>query len=143
VVAEVTQQVFPARAETLRDVLGFVTEARGWARLSDQRSNEFQLAIEEAFVNICRHGSATPVESVIVRVRASDDAVEVEIEDCGSPFNPLTAPAPTRPHGLEEAPIGGLGIQLMQRMADDIRYSRQQSRNILTLIVHTSSGGDS
>ena len=37
--------------------------------------------------------------------------------------------------GIEDRPIGGLGIFLVRKLMDDVRYTRQDGRNVLTLVM--------
>jgi anti-sigma regulatory factor (Ser/Thr protein kinase) len=53
--------------------------------------------------------------------------------DDGLPFNPLTLPEPRIHVPIEERGIGGLGIHLLRKIADDLHYSRTDGKNRLTL----------
>ena len=55
------------------------------------------------------------------------------IEDHGPAFDPTHAPDPELPTRLEDATIGGLGIQLMRRFAQSMNYQRRDGINKLTL----------
>jgi len=72
---------------------------------------------------------------ITVDVHASPDTVQIRIVDDGRPFNLLDAPLRPPPTSLEDAPIGGLGIQLIRAYARDIRYRRVADRNELVLTV--------
>ena len=54
----------------------------------------------------------------------------------GSPSTPLVAAPPQLKRDLENCDIGGLGIHLIRRLVDDVRYTRRSNRNELTLIKH-------
>lgn len=51
----------------------------------------------------------------------------------GAPFDPLTATPPDFARGLEEREIGGLGIHLIRKMMDTVRYKRCGDKNIVTI----------
>jgi len=36
---------------------------------------------------------------------------------------------------LEERPVGGRGIYLIKKMTDEMRYTREDGRNILSLFI--------
>ncbi len=59
----------------------------------------------------------------------------VEVEDRGFPFNPLSVQAPDLSSSLEQRRPEGLGVLLIRKMADEVRYRREADRNILTLIM--------
>ena len=53
--------------------------------------------------------------------------------DSGIEYNPLEKPDPDITLPPEERPLGGLGIFMTKKMADDISYKRENGCNILTL----------
>jgi anti-sigma regulatory factor (Ser/Thr protein kinase) len=60
------------------------------------------------------------------------------MEDDGKPFNLLDKEAGEligKP--LEELQIGGLGIHFVKEMMDEVHYSRENNRNMVTLIKKT------
>jgi serine/threonine-protein kinase RsbW len=92
-----------------------------------------RLCLEEAVTNLVSHtpaASEQPDISVEL-VRRSNDLVAA-IEDRGPPFDPRTVPLPERPHSLDDAVPGGLGIMLMRSFASEIDYCTVSGRNRLT-----------
>jgi serine/threonine-protein kinase RsbW len=57
----------------------------------------------------------------------------LNIEDDGIPFNPLEKKDPEIPAELIDVKIGGLGINIVRKLMDDIRYERKQDKNRLML----------
>jgi anti-sigma regulatory factor (Ser/Thr protein kinase) len=55
------------------------------------------------------------------------------IEDEGIAFNPLEKKDPEIPDDLIDVRIGGLGIHIVRKLMDDIRYERMHGKNKLTL----------
>ena len=62
-----------------------------------------------------------------------DGELVAEVEDDGTPFNPLDVPAPDVTRPIEDRPIGGLGIHLTKKMVDGIDYSLRDGKNVLRL----------
>jgi serine/threonine-protein kinase RsbW len=97
--------------------------------------NALQVAVDEAVSNAINHGYAAGARGEIaVRLRRRPDRVELEIEDDGTPFDPLQAPAPDLTLSLDERPIGGLGIHLIRKLMDKMSYARREGRNLLKLV---------
>jgi anti-sigma regulatory factor (Ser/Thr protein kinase) len=96
---------------------------------------ELELAVEEALVNVFRYAYRDREGDAAVACRRdrSGKMIEVEITDWGTPFNPLKAPPPDLTPILEERRIGGLGILLIEELADEVRYRRDGNRNILSI----------
>jgi len=64
--------------------------------------------------------------------------LQLIIEDPCEPFNPLEAAQPVVPSNLAEAKIGGLGIDLMKKFAQRIRYERKDYKNRMSFIFDLS-----
>ena len=84
--------------------------------------------------NVLAHGgSAARAEPIRIRieVRAQGTTGDagVEVSDAGIPFDPTGAPAHTPAKTLAEAQPGGLGLLLIRRCADWMRYRRDGDRN--------------
>jgi serine/threonine-protein kinase RsbW len=96
---------------------------------------KIDLALEEVFTNIIRHGykDSRPHE-IMVRLDSDRELVRISIEDDGRHFNPLQAPAVDVNAALAERRVGGLGIHLVRRLMDQVRYQRRPDGNQLILI---------
>lgn len=99
----------------------------------------FALAAEELVSNIIKYGYPDGGEGVIeCEVVRRDGAIQAVIRDNGVPFNPLDVSEPDTTLSLEARETGGLGVLLVRRMFDDVRYERRNGQNITT-IVHRGS----
>ena len=97
---------------------------------------QVDLVLEELIVNTVNYGYDDDSRHEIeVTLTSDEDVFTVEIIDDGHAFNPLKdAPEPDLDAGIEDRPIGGLGIHLMRVMMDDVHYRREANKNHLTLI---------
>ena len=92
------------------------------------------LALEEHLANIIAHGGDSALSGrITVRFALEPAALRVEIEDDAGPFNPLAAPAVDTSLPLEQKPLGGLGILLIQKSVDELEYWRAGNRNVLVM----------
>ncbi len=93
-----------------------------------------QLVLEEVFTNIVHYGQVGPADPIIVDVRVEDGFLEVLICDRGISFNPFAdTPEPDRTSGVDERPVGGLGVFLVKELVHSYVYERVGSQNKLTL----------
>ncbi len=98
-----------------------------------------QLCFEEAVSNIVRHGFSGQQDEaglnrdVRLHLRHTPHDVTMTIEDFAAAFDPLSVPLPAAPASIADAQIGGQGINLMRRFAQDIAYERRDGMNRLTL----------
>lgn len=89
------------------------------------------LVLDEWLTNVLSYGSGHGDVTVTLALR--DGAIETEITDQGTPFDPLEAPDADVHSELDDRKIGGLGLHFMREMMDTIAYRRDGDRNVLTL----------
>ena len=95
-----------------------------------------EVSLDEVLANVVRHGLAgrggeARVELEILLEAGNPPRCELRVEDDGPAFDPLGAAAPDTALGVDERPIGGLGIELVRRLMDEIHYERRDGRNRL------------
>ena len=96
---------------------------------------QIDLAVEEIFVNIASYAYEAEDGKAEIRCDVMEDPVRVEIQflDSGMPYDPLARPdADTSPEALMGR-VGGLGILLVKTTMDDVQYSYEGGKNILTI----------
>jgi serine/threonine-protein kinase RsbW len=126
--------VVPSEAEQLPALTQFLRQFWADARLPPAQALAFELALEEVFMNVVRHGSpAGTTPRVEVSLSLRDSELAMTIEDDGPPFDPLTVPPPDLTASLGVRPVGGLGVFLVRQMIDAVSYQRVGSRNQLRL----------
>ena len=96
---------------------------------------QISVAVEEIYVNIAHYAYAPQTGDVTVRcdVGGEPPCATIQFEDAGVPFDPLARPDADITLSAAERKIGGLGILMVKRTMDDVRYARVNDRNILTL----------
>jgi serine/threonine-protein kinase RsbW len=95
---------------------------------------DLNLVLEELFTNSLRHGGCEGMrDAAHVRLRLVADGVSVEYSDRGSAFNPLDAPEPDVTVPLMERQSGGLGVYMVRRLVQDLRYRRREELNEITM----------
>jgi serine/threonine-protein kinase RsbW len=95
---------------------------------------DLNLALEELFTNVLRHGGGDGRPEIArVRFALLPDGVEVEFADRGAAFDPLTAAPPDLAAPLADREAGGLGIHLVRQIMRDLRYDRADGWNRLTM----------
>lgn len=130
----------PASASSLAALQSFLE--RFWVThgLPDAERFAFDLALEEIFINVVTHGSEGLHDVRFELVLATDAGrVFMELRDGGNPFDPFDAPPPDLDLDIEDRPVGGLGIFLLRTMMDDVRYAREDEKNVLTLVKQTGT----
>ncbi|MBS7538322.1 ATP-binding protein [Ancylobacter lacus] len=97
---------------------------------------KLQLSLEEALANIITYGvSALPAGEARIAVdyRQDRDMARLRISDNGPPFDPTAREEVVNPASIEEAEVGGHGIQLMRHLLDEFSYCYAGGHNRLIL----------
>lgn len=130
---------FPANLEELPRVLLWIRQRLLKGKRPSRWDQQFELAVEEALVNIIRYAYPQGTGLIEIRFTLLSGTVELVILDRGVPFNPLTDVAPPDLQSpVEERKEGGLGVFLIRQLIDEVRYERDDGANILTLVKHFS-----
>ena len=123
-----------ASLENLGTTNSFIHKWAKKASLSTHSENELLLAAEEVYINIVRYAYPESLGKVTIHCRIDEDSLVLKIKDEGIPFNPLQLPEPHLVSCLKERKVGGLGVFLMRRFADKVKYEKQGKYNVLTLV---------
>jgi serine/threonine-protein kinase RsbW len=78
--------------------------------------------------------AGTPHE-IGIAVEVGDEILTLRITDDGCAFDPTQEPERVVPASLDEAPIGGLGLELVRKRAHSLRYERADGRNRLEVTI--------
>jgi serine/threonine-protein kinase RsbW len=130
-----------AALENLRAIRRFVDEEAHRAGFAGQRIDDLVLAVDEAATNIVMHGyrdRADTVGAVIeVEVVFREPVLSVCLRDQAPPFDPTAVPVVDKLPPLTERGPGGLGIFLIRKTMDEVRYRRTPDGwNELTLSIY-------
>ena len=97
---------------------------------------QMMLVCEEVFVNICHYGFPDGQPRLPVDIEAAVDeragCLHLVFSDQGIAYDPLSHNA-KKVDPTDEQRKGGLGILLMRKYMDDLRYTRADGRNILRM----------
>jgi serine/threonine-protein kinase RsbW len=124
----------PARIENLGRFKESVAECARAQGFDQKRIYGIELAVEEILVNIFNYAYPETPGDVEINCKLETGRLVIEIIDSGIPFDMTSLTHPDLTADVEERKIGGLGILLVKRMVDEVRYLREGDRNILHLI---------
>ena len=124
-----------AKVENLPTVLALVDEQLESVDCPMKIQMQIDVAVEEIFVNIAHYAYNPEVGNAMVRVEILPDVPSVDITfiDKGVPYDPLAKADPDITLSAEERQIGGLGIFMVKKTMDDVKYEYVNGHNILTL----------
>lgn len=127
------KRVFKADSHILHEVLAFVEAKLEEHNCALKTQMMISVVVEEIFVNIASYAYPNKEGDATITVDFNNDDVFITFEDSGIVFNPLKREDPDITLSAEERDIGGLGIFMVKKTMDDVTYSREDGKNILTI----------
>ncbi len=95
---------------------------------------QVRLVLDELLTNVISYGFSDDKQHEIeVEMRLAGSKLLFRIEDDAAPFDPLQANSPDLTSSVEDRAIGGLGIHLVRKLMDLVRYERREGKNRLFL----------
>ena len=124
-----------ATVENIPPVTDFVNEQLELLDCPMKAQMQINIAIDELFSNIAHYAYHPEVGEVTVRVEVVQEPLSVVITfiDQGTPFDPLAQEDPNIGLGADERQIGGLGIFLVKKNMDEVSYTYEDGKNILSI----------
>ena len=124
-----------ATVENIEKVTDFVNEQLEALDCPMKAQMQIDIAIDELFGNIAHYAYNPETGDATVRVEVVQEPLSVVITfiDKGVPYDPLSNADPDTGLSAEERGIGGLGIYIVKKSMDEITYSYQDGKNILTI----------
>ena len=122
-----------AMIENMNTVTAFVDDFLDQIACPMKSRIQINIVIDEIFGNICHYAYKDSVGAVTVRVESGNTpkAVFLTFTDNGIPYNPLDTEDPDITLSSEERKIGGLGIYLVKKNMDEMKYEYVNQQNIL------------
>ena len=103
-------------------------------QLDQALAMSLNLALEEAVTNVILYAYPPKIDGTVdIDATIRKDSLQFVITDKGSPFDPTVVPEADTTLGVEDRPIGGLGIYLVRKLMDSVEYEYTDGKNILTL----------
>ena len=124
----------PAQMSYLKEVREFIERIGKKYKFSDKVINSFKLVIDEACTNIIRHGYRDIKNGKItIRAIIRRRSLTMVIIDQGISFDPRQVSNPDLKKYVQIGKKGGLGIFMMRKLMDDIKYNVTSRGNELRL----------
>lgn len=108
---------------------------------SEAAVHDARLIVEEVACNAIEHAVA-PGAPLEMRARVEDGQLWLEFRDCGPAYDPTAHEAPDLDADIAERQVGGLGVFLVQELAEQIDYRRIDGFNILRITLRLDAAHD-
>lgn len=106
----------------------------------EDRILEVVLAVDEICSNAIRHAyQGESGHTYSLSMSCTDEWLEIVVSDEGIPAPARVADTKPAPRTLDEATIGGYGIQIVQQVCDEVKFETREPRgNSVTVKVKCS-----
>lgn len=130
-------RTFPARRDALPQVEAFLADACRAAGLAREACLRVTLLVEELFTNTVVHGHGGDSDAPVrLDCEVEPGRIRLRYEDTGPPHDPFAGVAGPDPGaGVENRPVGGLGVLLVSAMAHHVEYRRVGGCNRISLVI--------
>ena len=126
-----------ANIENLAKVFTFLQESLDKCDCPAKTKRQIKLCVEEIFMNITHYAYNPNTGPAVIKVdvvgQPESSRVVISFADEGKPYDPLQREDPDIEAGLDERPIGGLGIYLVKTTMDNVEYEHKDGQNVLTI----------
>ncbi|GAB4179872.1 MAG: hypothetical protein Kow00108_16030 [Calditrichia bacterium] len=124
----------PAQMSYLGQIRDFIEKIGKKYKFSEKIINSFKLVVDEAATNVIRHGYRdVKGGTIIIRAIIRKNSLTIVLVDRGRSFDPRTVSPPDLKRYVEIGKKGGLGIFMMRKLMDDIKYNITPKGNELRL----------
>ncbi len=115
----------------LADFIGIIAEEMN---LDHALSMSLNLALEEAVTNVIMYSYPEGTDGLVdIEAIMREKSLSFIVSDSGRPFDPTKTEDADITLGVEERPVGGLGIFLVRNIMDTVQYERKDGKNILSM----------
>ena len=124
-----------ARQTNIPAIIEFVNRELERMGCALKTKAQIDIAIDELYSNIAKYGFDDDGGEVTVTLETASEprVVSISFMDGGRPFNPLERSDPDITLSARDRKIGGLGIYMVKKSMDDVRYEYREGKNILTI----------
>lgn len=120
--------------QQIPQLAGFMEDVARDAGLETSMALSLNLALEEAVTNVILYAYPKGTDGLVdIEAIIRDNRLDFVLTDSGKAFDPTAAPEADITLGVEERAIGGLGIHLVRKIMDNVRYERIDGKNIFTM----------
>ncbi len=124
--------------DNLSRIRDFIHKTGMECKLKKEAIGEIILAVDEACTNVIKHAyHFSPEGEIEINVKCKNNKFSVSITDKGEKFNIKDIKDPDLEEYHKEKRVGGLGIFLMKKLMDEVKYSHLTgNRNRVTLVKY-------
>ena len=126
--------VLDNNVEELSKLASYIEEFADEAGIDPSLAMSLNLALEEAATNVVLYAYPEGTRGTLDIIgEVKENILTFVLKDSGVAFDPTAKEDADVTLGVEERPIGGLGIFLIKQLMDSVSYERKDGQNILKM----------
>lgn len=127
--------VVKSTTDNLSVIRDFINEQAVKAGFDAEDINKIILAVDEACTNVIKHAyKFSPDGEISISTKIEKNKFVISIFDRGLHFDPNKIPEPDIVEYHKSKKIGGLGMYLMKKLMDEVKYNISKDSNQVILI---------
>ena len=124
----------PPSKDKLRQMRRFVTKVLQKHQVTELETNMMVLAVDEVCANIIIHGQPEDSNDYVrIIIEVKKEGIWFEIIDKGAAFDILKYNEPVLGELVKSKQKGGMGIMLVKKIMDEIKFKSSKNQNSLRL----------
>ena len=132
--------IVKSSTDNLSLIRDFTKNAAAESGFSEDTIGKIILAVDEACTNVIKHGyNYSPEGEILITAKFENSKFSITITDEGTRFIPGVVPDPDLKEYHKQKRVGGLGMFLMKKLMDDVKYvNLAGNKNQVVLIKYVS-----
>jgi len=132
-----------AATENLEIIRDFINRLAKKAGFNDEQVDQIELSVDEACTNVIKHAYKYDARKMIeIDVFIDPEKIEIMITDRGNGFDLSKLAKPKLDEFIKHARPGGLGIHLMKKLMDKVKFNIEPGKKTqVSLIKYRSQKG--
>jgi serine/threonine-protein kinase RsbW len=127
------ERAFQRSFDSLEGIFAFTGDFFAREKIRPDERHAVDLAVEELFTNMVKYNGDSSTE-ILLRMELREGELRIVLTDPDAdPFDPTAVRAPRVDRPLEEREPGRLGLFLVRKLMDRIRYDYDGRRSRITM----------
>ena len=123
-----------ALSENIPEVMDYIDRYLEKTECPEKIKGQVNIAADEIISNIIKYAYASETGDITVIPETDENTLSLTFTDRGRRFNPLETEDPDTSLTADQRDPGGLGIFMVKKLMDEVRYEYKDGQNILTII---------
>lgn len=133
------ERLFARHFDALEGIFEFVSEFFVANGIEASNAFDVQVIIEELFTNLVKYSKGA-THDIAIRLKRRGEHLEIRLVDVDvEAFDMTRIPEVDTAKRIAEKKIGGLGLHLVRKMADDISYEYVDRQSRITILKRLQS----